>query len=164
MKVEDIDVSLRYGKLLNKGWIIFSYIVLGLLTLLLSYCVYDTYSSTRNIIDILYIAFSFVLIFAAYIWIILKYKMIRKKLKECLKDAVELTAYSKEVFRINVIPPQISIKVYFKYDGIRYEIPNGKGRKIQTAYYLLKYGNRKIRIYFSPTYKEVMILKDQSII
>ena len=36
--------------------------------------------------------------------------------------------------------------------------------KIQTAYYLLKYGNRKIRIYFSPTYKEVMILKDQSII
>ena len=159
MKVEDIDVSLRYGKLLNKGWIIFSYIVLGLLTLLLSYCVYDTYSSTRNIIDILYIAFSFVLIFAAYIWIILKYKMIRKKIKECLKDAVELTAYSKEVFRINVIPPQISIKVYFKY-----EIPNGKGRKIQTAYYLLKYGNRKIRIYFSPTYKEVMILKDQSII
>ena len=120
MKVEDIDVSLRYGKLLNKGWIIFSYIVLGLLTLLLSYCVYDTYSSTRNIIDILYIAFSFVLIFAAYIWIILKYKMIRKKIKECLKDAVELTAYSKEVFRINVIPPQISIKVYFKYDGIRY--------------------------------------------
>ena len=118
MKVEDIDVSLRYGKLLNKGWIIFSYIVLGLLTLLLSYCVYDTYSSTRNIIDILYIAFSFVLIFAAYIWIILKYKMIRKKIKECLKDAVELTAYSKEVFRINVIPPQISIKVYFKYDGI----------------------------------------------
>ena len=164
MKVEDIDVSLRYGKLLNKGWIIFSYIVLGLLTLLLSYCVYDTYSSTRNIIDILYIAFSFVLIFAAYIWIILKYKMIRKKIKECLKDAVELTAYSKEVFRINVIPPQISIKVYFKYDGIRYEIPNGKGLKIQTAYYLLKYGNRKIRIYFSPTYKEVMILKDQSII
>ena len=164
MKVEDIDVSLRYGKLLNKGWIIFSYIVLGLLTLLLSYCVYDTYSSTRNIIDILYIAFSFVLIFAAYIWIILKYKMIRKKIKECLKDAVELTAYSKEVFRINVIPPQISIKVYFKYDGIRYEIPNGQGRKIQTAYYLLKYGNRKIRIYFSPTYKEVMILKDQSII
>ena len=75
-----------------------------------------------------------------------------------------MTAYSKEVFRINVIPPQISIKVYFKYDGIRYEIPNGKGRKIQTAYYLLKYGNRKIRIYFSPTYKEVMILKDQSII
>ena len=74
MKVEDIDVSLRYGKLLNKGWIIFSYIVLGLLTLLLSYCVYDTYSSTRNIIDILYIVFSFVLIFAAYIWIILKYK------------------------------------------------------------------------------------------
>ena len=57
MKVEDIDVSLRYGKLLNKGWIIFSYIVLGLLTLLLSYCVYDTYSSTRNIIDILYIVF-----------------------------------------------------------------------------------------------------------
>ena len=164
MKVEDIDVSLRYGKLLNKGWIIFSFIVLGLLTLLLSYCVYDTYSSTRNIIDILYIAFSFVLIFAAYIWIILKYKMIRKKIKECLKDAVELTAYSKEVFRINVIPPQISIKVYFKYDGIRYEISNGKGRKIHTAYYLLKYGNRKIRIYFSPTYKEVMILKDQSII
>ena len=66
MKVEDIDVSLRYGKLLNKGWIIFSYIVLGLLTLLLSYCVYDTYSSTRNIIDILYIAFSFVLIFILF--------------------------------------------------------------------------------------------------
>ncbi len=165
MKIEDIDICLRYGKLLNKGWIVFSFISLAVIPLLCGYCMYEIITSSVgkfNLIDILPCITIFGLLELFYLWVVLKNRLIKKKIREWKKDAVELTAYSKEIFRINVIPPQIAIKVYFNFDGMKYAIPNGKGKRTQTAYYLLKYSNRKIKILFSPTYNEVMILKDQS--
>ena len=41
MKVEDIDVSLRYGKIFNKNWIILNSISIIVVLLAFGYALYD---------------------------------------------------------------------------------------------------------------------------
>lgn len=100
-----------------------------------------------------------------FLYFILKNKFIKKKVGLWLNDAVELKAYSRETMRIPAglfSLRQISIEVVFKYGGEFIIQKNGKQKWLQFAPYLVKYANKKINILYSPTYNEVMILKDQS--
>lgn len=94
----------------------------------------------------------------------------RKEIELWLSDAVELTAYVRE---IGVIQSEFisannlyKIQVEFEYNGQHYKIESrGKqlsGTKSSYGFHNVwkDYINRKVNIMYSPEYNEVIVLKD----
>lgn len=93
----------------------------------------------------------------------------KKEVVRWLDDAIELQAYSRG---IDVIQSTLSInnlykiQVEFKYDGKIYSYES-RGKQFSAAKYTYgyhkvwkDYADIKVNILYSPTYKEVIVLKD----
>ena len=171
MKVEDIDVSLRYGKIFNKNWIILNSISIIVVLLVFGYALYDIilmeYQNRFDLLKYIIIwSICFLSIETWFFYFILKNYKIKKKVKFWLQDAVKLTVFAKEIKRLPAFLfslEQVAIEVIFKHDGKLIKIKNGNRKQLQVAPYLVKYANKNINILFSPKYNEVMILKNQAI-
>lgn len=170
MKIKDVDVSLKYGKIFSKNWMLTWCVCLCLAVLFFGYTLCEILvSDNQTILDLLYgilvWLFCFVFFAGTLLYFILKNKFIKKKVMIWLNDAIEIKAYARETKRLPaslLSLEQVAIEVIFKYDGEIVILKNGKQKWLQVAPYLVKYANKKINILYSPTYNEVMILKDQS--
>lgn len=99
----------------------------------------------------------------------------RNDIKKWLLDAVELRAYVREigVLKPDTVPWSLSndydsyrIRVEFEYDGVSYKYES-RGKEVGSeddtcGYHRVwkDYINKKVNILYSPSYKEVMILKN----
>jgi len=85
MKVEDIDVSLRYGKIFNKNWIILNSISIIVVLLAFGYALYDIilmkYQNRFDLLKYIIIwSICFLSIETWFFYFILKNYKIKKKL------------------------------------------------------------------------------------
>ena len=102
----------------------------------------------------------FPIIFSAYH--LIKQNKLKKKVDLWSKDAVELSASMKsQSSNVGMLLSKPTIIVEFSYQGKRYEkeIFNGKKKFMIVNQYI----NKKVKILYSPTYDEVLILKDDKI-
>jgi hypothetical protein len=94
--------------------------------------------------------------------LIIRNEKLRKNVQLWLTDAILLSADTKDF----VFPPsnEIGLQVQFKVNGksyIRYSKNNKK--TIGLIFRWKKFANRKINIFYSPTFDQVMLLKDNKI-
>jgi hypothetical protein len=94
-------------------------------------------------------------------------RKLKKHILSCMEDAVSLKAYSYVIdtnsYDLLLWPHGVKIKIKFKYLGKHYsKISRGKMLGGTEGYHQIyaKYGNRNVRILYSPKYDEVLLLKD----
>lgn len=91
--------------------------------------------------------------------------MLKKKMMLWMQDAVCLTAHSKTLDRRNHPPhlPEYAIEIDFVYNDRLIIKRSGNPEKSKSRYDTIfgYYTNREIKILYSPSYDEVMILKDK---
>ncbi|MCH5161319.1 MAG: hypothetical protein J1G04_04730 [Clostridiales bacterium] len=182
LDMKRIAGTLKYGwfdggnrKILIVAYILFSLVCIGLgMGLLLSIVIQEL---TKNggvnglgdilsILGCLFMAFALPLVLGILIFRNEKY---RKEINLWLSDAIELDAYARE---IDVIKSPIpvnniyKIRVEFNYDGNDYKYES-RGKQLSATndtygfHNVWKdYINRPIKILYSPTYHEVIVLKD----
>lgn len=171
MKVEDVDVTLKLGQLLNKKQIkiLRGYFIFSILAIIFS-IIYPFILEVEHdeivyfcILGVFIIAVSF-LSFLIFIWH--KDRKIKKLVLLYLEDAVESIGYCSMVKKTPfcfVTPSSTKICVKFTYNGkVLKKVSSVKTAGVQKGYSCAfdKYIERKFRILYTPKYDDVMILKD----
>ena len=175
MKQEKFKVvaTLRYGRFLS-GWLLGAMIFLVCLsvaTLIFTvgyFCLSRTGLIPRDEDEITYLYATILMIcaLAFALWFLMKRAKTKKKIKVWLQDAVSLMAHSKsiEVKHSFLAMPQYRIEVDFIYNDQLFIRRSGNPEKnhrsngLDTIY--RRYTNREINILYSPSYDEIMIVKD----
>lgn len=177
-----IDGTLKYGKFdgMKKGWYLFfaiidALVLVGMGCVVVVFMVMEYIETGEGVPMILLACFVLCFMCALAVWIFIicsTNEKCRNDIKLWLTDAVELEAYARKkeeiqpdnaidnLFRLGVY----KIRVEFKYDGVYYAYESrGGGTRFrsETGFHKIwkKYVNKKVRIMYSPQYKEVMILK-----
>ena len=160
-----IDFSLSNGKIYHKSllsicWIALVSGSLAIVVLFACMLAYEMTPSEKVGFGSLGFVVCFPIIFSAYH--LIKQNKLKKKVDLWSKDAVELSASMKsQSSNVGMLLSKPTIIVEFSYQGKRYEkeIFNGKKKFMIVNQYI----NKKVKILYSPTYDEVLILKDDKI-
>lgn len=105
------------------------------------------------------------------IWliIIIRNEKIRKEVLLWVEDAIELVAYARKLDEKRWVGlPMIKLQIEFKIDGVNHVCTTENerrglidlGRPVGYLSWISKYADRKINIFYSPKYNQVMVLKD----
>ena len=165
--MERIEFSLSKGKIFNRSqkvpfWI---GLIFGCLFLLICFFIILIDDLTFTDIVAITICSLFVcvgIIFSLYQ--LIQQVQLKNKISLWIKDAVELSAtaiYDKSM-NFGILGTLPSIIVSFSYQDKTYRKKSFGGKR-RLDRLLQKYINKKIKILYSPTYDEVLILKDDKI-
>lgn len=114
--------------------------------------------------------FAFSVLPAVWLVIIIRNEKIRKDILLWMEDAVEVTAYAKKLDEKRWLGfPLIKLQVKFTVDGVNHccTTENERrgwidfGRPVGYFSWISNYADRKIDIFYSPKYNQVMVLKDK---
>lgn len=126
-------------------------------------------SLTEYIIGIVAITVGFLSVPCVLLFLIIRNEKIRKHILVWIDDAVELSAYCKNIGVKHWIGIQLTkLQVEFNINGVTYvrttDIERRSlfnfGRPLGFLASMSKYADKSIKILYSPKYDEVMILKD----
>lgn len=171
-KKPKIVASLRYGRLIS-GWLLGLFIfscVLDVGGILFSIIIYTLIRlgiipPDEDEIILLYFGIVFVLCLALSLFFLIRRAMLKKKMMLWRQDAVYLTAHSKTLGVKNNPPalPAYAIEIDFVYNERLIIKRSGNPEKPKSGYDPIfgHYANREIKILYSPSYDQVMILKDK---
>lgn len=100
-----------------------------------------------------------------FIYIFIKNRKLKQKLRVWLDDAVQIRAYSKKIGenRLGIQPKATKIQVRFSLNDIVHNKESTVklfGGQSGYAGWFNNYADRKVDILYSPEYDEVMIIKD----
>lgn len=153
-----IVASLTYGKVLSGKWMAFLYVLCFLEFLfLVGIILMGIYDNVSYFFGLLFCT----LVIVPSLWLIKRFRGIRRKVSLWVQDAVELPATSVYVAtqKLAVISfganHMIKVSIRFKFDG--------KTKRQMSIFdsVFRKYCDREIKILYSPTYDQVLILKDR---
>lgn len=178
--VSHIKFILSYGHFegssRKKIFLNFSVLVgvfLGLIILSVSMISIEQANNSRAVGEFIGLIIGFVVAFSLLptIWliIIIRNEKIRKKVVVWIQDAIEISAYAKNIgtkYWIGV--PLVKLQVEFELDGIKQVRTSEKekrgvldlGRPVGYFSGITKFIDKKIDILYSPKYDQVMILKN----
>ena len=184
-KLTRINASLKYGKYFTGKFLTFYYsafifelfiFILTIILIILAPFNFEIYDFLMPISVGCLIGLIGTL---GMLYIILKNARLTKRIKEWLKDAVEIDAYCKYIdnFKVMGQPTQIKIQVEFKYNGKKIKKLSGDERynegnssmnlinkySTKTGYdwFFKKFADRQIKILYSPKYDQVLLLNDK---
>lgn len=171
-----VDASLEHGRIFTKSFIGWIYVFLGfaiLVTILLiALAIY--YSELNYLYGLVLIC----IVIPCLVFIVFYHNKLIRTIIPFIDDAVELSAEAIEVgcssqvesLVVPTIRKKISIK--FVYNGTKiirlsgkkgYDKPYLYNSKAGYEKIFTKYANRKIQIFYSPKYDQVLILKDNKV-
>ena len=166
----NIGTSLNHGMIFKKGMWIYMYSLLalclicpictGVFFLLVSLGI-ETFHDGD--IGLVYFSILSLLIAVGVVFTIVRKLRLKKKIYLWLDDAVERYATTIAIDkRYWLIRPATKLKVKFKYKHKNYIMYSGDPSNGNKGYYktLSKYADRTIKILYSPSYNQVLILKD----
>lgn len=172
MRVEDVEVTLKLGQLLNKKQIkiLRGYFIVSMIAVILLIVMFFMPGVEHDKEFNLSIIFASIIVFGALgIFIIpvwYKDKKIKKLVSLYLEDAIESTGHGSTVQRSSGcfhIPATTKICVKFKYNGKvlkRVSSAKNMGNPKGCSSVFNKYAESEFRILYTPKYDDVMILKD----
>ncbi len=177
MRISDIETSLSLGSILDKKQ---SFFLCFAIVLCIALCIVmlaitsiliiipEVTWDTPLAVAIIFVDVLIFSLFSVLIYIKVKSHKIKKNISEWLNDAIELVAFCHKVDEIRLGVFQsiaTKIKVEFKFnnkDYIRFSTATILGGYQGYLGTFNKYSNKVIKIAYSPTYDEVMILKNQT--
>lgn len=170
MQISNIDASLSHGNFLGKKqfFVLYTAMITSLLLPLITIVMIAVQVKWDNqkIFALTVGNMIFLSFFAVLNFIMIKNNKLRKKIIIWLEDAIETTAYSKQMGenRLGAQPKAVKIQLKFKIDDITYRRDSTAkvfgGQKGYLGTYK-KYADREISILYSKKYDEVLILKDK---
>ena len=175
--VTNIAATLKYGWFDGKQnkltWIVyslFSLLCVGGLIFAIIMATNDFDSGSDSLIKFIFIMIggSIGLLFLPIIFLVmlLKNNSHKKEILLWMEDAVELTAFSGKIGEKWGVPPVYKIRVEFEYNGNKlYRDSTCKpigGGMIENGYQRVwkDYLDKKIRIFYSPKYDQVMVINN----
>lgn len=184
-KLTRINASLKYGKYFTGKYLFFMYytftltIIATVFTIILMILSPFNAEIYDSLIPLIILFFVGLLLTLYMLFNIFKHKKLTKRIKEWLKDAVEIDAYCKYIdnFKVMGQPTQIKIQVEFKYNGKKIKKLSGDERynegnssmnlinkySTKTGYdwFFKKFADRQIKILYSPKYDQVLLLNEK---
>lgn len=166
-KMNRVAASLEHGRILSKKWITFLHAIIFLALILIAGII--AIGITENVMALFALIFP-VLIITIFVFLIVKDFLLKKKLKMCLYDAVELNATTSKVgtYRYYMGGTMYKIRVKFNFNGKTITRNSGK-QCVESNSYSTKAGydevfkkfvDRQIKILYSIKYDQVLILND----
>ena len=164
----DFDSSLQYGKVPSKSEYKLLWVFLGLLFLIplsslgvIITILCGAMSWEKNIIiTLIIINILFCLFMAIAIYMIYYYKKLYKNILLWLEDAIETTAF---VRRMDLVSPNYKlyqVEFSFDIDGQNYRrLSSSGGLIIGFNKRFIKFNNKAVKIFYSPKYDQVLVLK-----
>lgn len=176
--LKSIDASLQYGQYFSGKWMVLfisliAYCVVLILAffiwLILVNCGIEQYDNDAHVSMTCCLCVA-VLVIIGMLYVMYKNNRLKKKILLWLNDAVKLHATTRvlESFRTFGHPiAETKLLVEFYYINKRIICESGDNTKKDHWYkrngffkVLSKYGNKEIKILYSPTYEQVLILKN----
>ena len=166
VQISDIGASLQFGPFWSKKhekvwWTFVIFSVVAYLVFILS-CIIDW--EDTGIIVFLGATLGCGVMFGSMLYLILRNRKLKKRIKLWMQDAVLLKAQSNTVDRFRSyrqIVEEVSIRVHFRYLDKRHEQISGtKTRKRYT--FFNQYTDRDLLISYSPTYDQIMLIRPKS--
>lgn len=165
-----IIASLTYGKKISGAVTVLIYVALLLCVTIVPLAVFCAIYYTKY--EVLVCLFLPLIGIPGLVYVIIIITKENRNIRRWKSDSVLLSAYAIEVDRIkngltNIIKLKISVK--FIYNGIKMVQESGeKNKKDGNLFYInpgydaifLKYVDHPIHILYSPTYDQVLLLKD----
>lgn len=177
--LKSIDASLQYGQYFSGKWMVLfisliAYCVVLILAffiwLILVKCGIEQYDNDAHVSMICCLCIS-ILVIIGMLYVMYKNNRLKKKILLWLNDAVKLHATTRvlESFRTFGHPiAETKLLIEFYYNDKKIICESGDNTKKDHWYkrngffkILSKYGNKNIKILYSPTYNQVLILKNR---